>query len=47
MKDYFNLTTEEKIELANKNNFRPAHFAKESETTTTSTTTIKPEENGN
>ena len=41
MKDYFNLTLEEKIALANKNYVRPAHFAKPTvvEDTTTETTT--------
>jgi hypothetical protein len=38
MKDYFNLTIEEKKALAEKRNFRPAHFAKAEETTTSTTT---------
>ena len=41
MKDYFNLTVEEKKELAAKRDFRPANFAKPTvvEDTTTETTT--------
>lgn len=42
MKDYFNLTIEEKIALANKRDFTPEHFSRE-ESTTLTTTTIKPE----
>ena len=41
MKNYFNLTVEEKKELANKENFTPDYFAKLKSTTTT--TTIKPQ----
>ena len=39
MKDYFNLSTEEKRELRNKRDFRPEKFAKPVEETTTETTT--------
>tara|TARA_R110000868_G_scaffold393151_1_gene664082 strand:+ start:357 stop:503 length:147 start_codon:yes stop_codon:yes gene_type:complete len=40
MKDYFNLSTEEKIELQNKRDFRPERFVKPIEETTTTTTTL-------
>lgn len=41
MKDYFNLTDEEKKQLADERNARPrpAKFGKSKETTTTTTTT--------
>lgn len=48
MKDYFNLTIEEKKALADKRDFRPANFAKPVEETveetTTETTTITDEQ---
>ena len=44
MKDYFNLTIEEKKELVNKRDFTPTNFASIKEPTTTSTsTTINPQ----
>jgi hypothetical protein len=42
MKDYFNLSTEEKIALAKEKRFVPENFAKTEDSTTT-TTTITPE----
>ena len=45
MKDYFNLSTEERTELRNKRDFRPEKFAKpvvvEETTTTTTTKTLE------
>ena len=46
MKDYFNLSIEEKKELREKRNFRPENFAKPAtEETTTITTTLNIIEN--
>ena len=49
MKDYFNLTTEERRELRNKRDSRPEKFAKPIvvEETTTTTTTTEIVEHGN
>jgi hypothetical protein len=43
MKNLFDLTIEEKKELAEKHDFTPANFAKVEETTSTTTTTINPQ----
>jgi len=42
MKNYFELSAEEKVALAKEKRFVPEHFAKESDSTTTTSTTLNP-----
>jgi hypothetical protein len=42
MKNYFALSTEEKSALAREKRFVPEHFVKESDSTTTTSTTLNP-----